>query len=430
MVRDLFSKETRNKIIEANNASIINTIINEIDTKRNILLFGEVQSGKTGNIIKIIKGLIDRKKIDYVFYVTGNTTNLKKQNFDRLHEEFQVNNIKMVDASSSFLSTGANNLILEGGVVFTCLKQYFSKLEKYISHNLEGKNILVIDDEADDYSNSENNSKIIKNLVSAGCRLISITATPFRNLCSNEETYDAFYKLTPWDGYHGRNDFKENFFNIDNLSYLQVNIIALLWWGKITFENDLEHSQLLFNTDTSINVHNIDKKSVIEIINEGYSNKLRYKEFFTKVTGEEIDIDSVFELLNSLINENKFKQMNNKEQDILENEGLEIIFGGNLLSRGITYDNLVLEVYRNIKEKTTAHTLIQRARWFGYRNSTKRGRPPMKDKIKILLESKTIQALEEVNSLYEITLNYGLKNEGYKKVVREASKNWERITVE
>ena len=53
--------------------------------------------------------------------------------------------------------------------------------------------------------------------------------------------------------------------------------------------------------------------------------------------------------------------------------GLNIIVGGSLVSRGFTFNNLLVEIILNSPEqKIPADTLLQRARWFGYRRASNR----------------------------------------------------------
>ena len=49
--------------------------------------------------------------------------------------------------------------------------------------------------------------------------------------------------------------------------------------------------------------------------------------------------------------------------------GLSIIIGGDLLSRGITFKNLITELFIYDSSSCAADTLLQRCRWFGYRKN-------------------------------------------------------------
>lgn len=403
------------------NQEIISSIIKKYDDEKNILLFGEVQSGKTNNIINIIKGLFDEDKVDYIFYVTGNTLNLKNQNFERLNKSLTVRNVKVVNASNKFLLSKDNTNLKKNKVVFTMLKQYFKNIVDFINNNLSEKRILIIDDESDDYSTSVENNAIIKDLLEQGAGIISCTATPFTNLALNEKMYDAFYKMVPWEGYSGRNDFDENVVEISDND--AIYFISLMEWTKTIYENQLEDAQLLFNTDNATAAHRYDKAKIIELVEEIIYKPQFHKLKFKELTNDDIDIEKVIVILKKIKSSGGFKALNRKSEDILSNEGYEIVSGGILLSRGITYENLISEVYRNFGETTTAHTLIQRSRWFGYRKDRK----PL---MRIYLQTKTKEAYKQIDELYELTLKHEINNGiSYKDKVRSRSKMWDKIIV-
>lgn len=404
------------------NELLIDSIYENYPLMKNILLFGEVQSGKTSIIIKIIDKLFKGKKVDYIFYVTGNTNPLKEQNFNRLRKDLKPLGHKVVNVSDKFLNKKENLEVEKNNVVFTTIKQQMGEFKKYIDTNLSGKKILIIDDEADDYSNSEANAKTLKELLSDNIGLISCTATPFTNLKVSENIYDTFLFMTPWDGYSGRLDFLNNTIPIQD-NNLEVNFITLLEFTKIIYSNDLKDGQILFNSDNKTDIHKTDKENIIEIIEEIILYPETAEEEYRKIASNDIDIDKAVKVLKKIKNEGNICELNGTTDHELLNRGLEIVFGGILLSRGITYENLLIEVYRNMGETTTAHTLMQRSRWCGYRGERK-------DLIKIFAEPKAFKAIDEINELYEFTFNHKI-NEGlsYKEKVKSLEKTFERIKV-
>lgn len=405
------------------NDKIINDIISNYPYDKNILLFGEVQSGKTSVVTKIIDKLFTEDKVDYIFYVTGNTNPLKKQNFDRLYQILKPKGYELVDTDDKFYTQRKNREVDKNKVVFTAIKQQLILFKEYIENNFKDKKLLIIDDEADDYSNSESNAKIMNELLSKNIGLISCTATPFTNLKVNEGIYDAFYKMDPWEGYTGRKDFFENMVAIDD-KYNEVNYITLLEFVKTIYENPhIQNAQLLYNTDRQTKIHRNDKEMIIELIEEIIAFKDRAKTIYENITKKEIDIEKSVEVLKDIKSKGNICVLNRKTDENFLNEGIEIIFGGIMLSRGITFENLLVEVYRNMGNKITAHTLMQRSRWCGYRGDTK-------DLIKIFAEEKTITALKEINTLYDMTLEHDLKSsEKYEEKVKLLQKTFTRINV-
>ncbi len=421
LARDFFTVDNEPQKI---NDKIVLDITSKFEFQNKILLFGEVQSGKTNNIINIIINLFDQDKIDYVFYVTGNTTELKLQNFNRLNDTLPIRGIEMVDASTGYFNSEFDKDILESRFVFTVLKQYFPLVKDFVKKNLTNKRILIIDDEADDYSNSETNAIYIREMIDDGVSLISCTATPFTNLILSEDIYDSYYQLSPWPGYHGRKSFGENYRLVnENDDEVKINLLALLLWAKKTYELELEDSQLLFNSDDITNAHQNDNQKVIELIEEIKHNKEKHVEFFNNETNEDIDINKVIDILENVKMKGNIKQLNSKSTIRLDNKGHEIIFGGILLSRGITYENLLVEVYRNFGQKSTAHTLVQRSRWFGYRKN-------LKNDMVIFIESKVAEAYNEINKIYDITLKHNINSDvKYKEKVDGIKKELRRVII-
>jgi hypothetical protein len=78
--------------------------------------------------------------------------------------------------------------------------------------------------------------------------------------------------------------------------------------------------------------------------------------------------------------------MNNSEWN---KTGNSIIIGGHLVSRGYTFEKLYTTVmFNEPKEKNAADTLLQRARWFGYRNE-------IINDLSVYISEKTLHSFEE-----------------------------------
>lgn len=78
-------------------------------------------------------------------------------------------------------------------------------------------------------------------------------------------------------------------------------------------------------------------------------------------------------------------------ESIKQNSDLIIYVGSDLLGRGITIDRLIVTyITRSAKNKNNADTILQRARWFGYREEDK-------DVIKVFMTKKIINYFDGIS---------------------------------
>jgi hypothetical protein len=188
--------------------SFINDIFNNDCFKEKYLLVGEVQSGKTKAIIKIINHAIS-VGYDYVIVLGGTTNLLNNQTFERLGRDVyntingRLKKIIMPDA----IKKGLINFFRTGSKFFYvfCFLKGKDALDNIFNnfidqYHFSNKKILIIDDETDFASvntkKSGSESRIhnsINKLYSsiAKGRLIQVTATPFANILTN--TADPLY---------------------------------------------------------------------------------------------------------------------------------------------------------------------------------------------------------------------------------------------
>ncbi|MEG1009831.1 MAG: Z1 domain-containing protein [Clostridia bacterium] len=98
------------------------------------------------------------------------------------------------------------------------------------------------------------------------------------------------------------------------------------------------------------------------------------------------------EIINYIKENNSFYTLNGKAEsgkgNFLEKTfNHEIIIGGVMLSRGVTFENLITELIVNDVETVYVDTLLQRCRWFGYRNKISKY-------MKIILPTRVHDALK------------------------------------
>lgn len=388
-----------------------------------ILVQGDVQSGKTNTLIEYIK----RKTLDksyFIIFLAGMRTNLKEQNADRFISHFDDIN-KKIDRVKYY--TGAKEAardedifrvqqILDEGDTYITTEiknvNQLSNLAKMV--NKLNCNILVIDDEGDEASLTNNTGERIKEILSCSkpsCRnskeclrtencndaeYISITATPFKNLYFNEDYYDDFIVLKSGEGYRGLKDFKNNYDIIENPeNFTEVVINPILDWIGKNVGKRYQDSQILYNLSISTNIHENIKNDIENFLRNGMIlDKITYLPY-------ELDFVAEFNKDNIYVTNNNTTSEEAEYHNNRMNEGHYIIIGGGNLSRGVTYKNLLVEVMTNApKEQINAGTLLQRARWFGYKDNYK--------DFSIYITKDIENAFEELDHLNDWTKEYKL----------------------
>ncbi len=395
------------------------------------LLYGKVQSGKTRNLICLTGKLLDEdyKLVIVLTSNTLSLLDQNLDRFDKVfgREELKkdIKIIKSADIKSDYYNNKKFDYYFknEKKIIIFCLKHQkhiedvFKKLKD--TEYLKCKS-LILDDEGDDITQNSainkldpttgeeiNRTSVNKNLVDLkntfNCSLISITATPQSNLLlqpqqelaptwcetlnvSNEycglEDYlndeESFEIIEDdWKKLHDEDGVIESLKNA--LSFFIVSSTILRFHNK---ENG--KTQMLVHTDkltvshetleTKIKLtleHYFKSKTFKDEIflkfNEYYenirkrNNDLKLKEFSSYNFIETIDLIEVIKVNSK---DNIF--LTKKMEEIIEDSPPHIIFiGGELLDRGITIPQLVTTYIS--RESKQVDTLLQRARWLGYR---------------------------------------------------------------
>ncbi len=409
---------------ELDDRSNLEKLVNSFKSHKKVLVYGEVQSGKTGNLIKYVEHITDEPYL--IIYLTGTKNNLLNQNHERFYEHFEELNekygyekyfISRKEKASDSTITALRNILKDGNTYITNeLKRPANLIELYsIIKELEC-NVFIIDDEGDEASLAEKTREQLERIISLPkVTFLSITATPFANLYYNEKFYDDYVKLTPWPGYKGIKDFYDNFIiiNDEDIESIEKTIInPLINWANTIVVNDIKDAQILFNFKLLKREH----ENIRKIIKNFLSNDLiNFKK-------KQIINDDIYNLLSSIDDNEIFISNSDVEKDKAllneENldEGYKIIIGGGNLSRGITYKKLLTEVMINSPEIPSPGVLLQRARWFGYRDDHKL--------IKIYLTKGIRDSFIDLDKLNDWTKEYSIGS-GYKKIYKDRKKNGE-----
>ncbi|AXK51777.1 Z1 domain-containing protein [Spiroplasma alleghenense] len=427
----------------------IQNIVHALQEVDNLLVVGNVQSGKTNNILGLISASLS-KKYDIVVLLGGTTNLLLKQTQERL-EKIRSKNSEVLFLDKDNLKSISIVENLEKGVLvfFNILKSEkdLKSIYKILENvDLSNKKVLIIDDESDfgSVNIGKPMSKIYEMIGALKSRtdftkIVSFTATPFANILSrNSEILKPhrIITLNQETSYTGLEFFQKNSFVYDVLS---TDRRAENEWGKIIYQSLKYYvfNSACFNinnkirkrTDLIINI-SLEKESHIEInkiVASGISKLKRdyhpefFENFFEKQISEINKLESGFFIRNKTLIKKELdlfiKSINRSSISILNSDFMDkstdgdenrIYIGGGLISRGFTFPNLLVEVMINAPQnKIQLDTLLQRARWFGYRQESYRF-------MKILINNQIWESFKEgilVNGkIYEMAEDNVIRN--------------------
>ncbi len=430
-VHESFNEYLNKKIIkngnpdEKNIEKILNKgnyIIQEMDKQnkedKKALIVGHVQSGKTMNFLSVINSSLNYE-YKIVVILTSFENELHYQTLERLKEAFNINEnknyLKIFDWSKEKLEPHELKTNVENDCIniIALLKSKTNEIKDLLSvEYFQNKKVLIIDDEGDlgsmthtknDYSRTY---KAIKSLLKVSNPLyISVTATPQVHIVTSkmESLFPKrVFCIEPGEGYVGLDYFMEptkfekTFVYTDNLmstkndwvreeifkdSILYFLIVAA-YLVQDNIMNKKSHMNMLVHTNIKVSQHEIYEKEITKFINLYKQNFSDDSSSFDKETSIErfqnvikkydlnIKIDeNLIEKLKYIISRTFCSEINQKNKSNKINDNLSsILVGSKKLERGITLDNLIVTFFTNrAKSKTSIDTLLQRARWFGYR---------------------------------------------------------------
>lgn len=363
------------------------------------VIYGEPQSGKTEMMICLTAKLLD-EGYTFVLHLLNDSVDLLGQNLGRFKSS------GLAPAAKNFSEildpvvkiTGSNHVIF--------CKKNANDLRKLIEKVGQVRDIVVIDDEADYASpNAKINkgektkiNELIETLIGSTGIYIGVTATPARLDLNNTFQNDShlWVDFPRHHAYTGQDEFfpldqkiKYSLKLLPNsgddpkyarralLSFL-VNVAYLNLYA-----NEMEENySFLVHTSGKKADHKSDWNTIhaaLTALIEQNSNK------FSKYTEEiwsmcrsrygDADSDKLTKYIitnisrHSIIVLNSERDWNTRGASATNPTSLfTIIIGGNIVSRGVTLDNLISMFFtRDVKHKIQQDTYIQRARMFGSR---------------------------------------------------------------
>lgn len=387
---------------------------------KSLVVYGEPQSGKTEFMIALVCRLLDEGQ-KTIFVIMNDNTELEVQNFERFKEAIQINPSPMT--AEQFIELPDSDKSTEQPKIIFCRKNA-SILRKLIIETRFLKNRLIIDDEADFASpdgkvnkNSEPSTinalvKELGQLSNEGQgRYIGVTATPGRldlNGTFANNSRDWVF-LQSHKAYKGREFFfpiseeqeKKSDYILkllpdegdDKKTLQEAALRFLVRAAVVNLDNGKSSSpmgfSMLVHTEGKVTYHEDDQKIIQKIIstliNEKQPKADQYANYMLKVAEKEINkhnlnftarhaVGFVLENLgkNSTLIINHKKDKNNVKAACEPKDIFTFAFGGNIISRGLTFNRLLSFYFsRNVKHKLQQNTYIQRARMFGNREYSK-----------------------------------------------------------
>ena len=360
------------------------------------LLFGNVQSGKTGQMFGIVCKAADLGFPVFLILTTDNIV-LQQQTLDRVKADLD-----------GFCICGENdgglfqeNNLLEPTIIVLKKNARILKLWAGILNStgfMKGNPLFVIDDEADAASlntliNKNRQSSInrylnsIKNESSSSIYL-QVTGTPqaifLQTLASGWHPYFTYY-FQPGAAYLGGDFFFPKNRKADCISYLEqiadpalsVVIHHLCASGQILASGG-KVCNCLVHPSVRQNVHEKHAKEIIEALTWCKENltadfKVRLREVYDSIEPQKnakLSFEAVYDAASALLDSDQVKVliMNGKTEVSSEeySTGSNIVVGGNTLGRGVTFPGLQTIYYTRSSKKPQADTMWQHSRMFGY----------------------------------------------------------------
>lgn len=419
-----------------------------------LLVVGNIQSGKTDFMLGLTAKLFDRPNntFNILFVLSTCNTSLLNQTNNRFNSFFgnfgifKILKYEDLKNESNIEYKNIEKNIQNKKIIIFLLKQEDhliagqKLLNKLMDNTLIG-NVAIFDDEGDSasFDNIQNDeqSTINRNLEELilktkffGSSFISITATPFAHIMVDNENNmkpDKVFILEPGDGYIGLEYYSEKSLEenskiikgieIDDITDFSFSLnedanksivhfmIQSFIFPKV---NKNKKPRMMINIYREKENHFKTKDEINELI-ESYKNNPILLENILKELIVDYDewlenygSNSFCEKLSSLIIETIIPLINIKvlnsddsaddvELDKSNYSTFEIVIGSDKLGRGLTFIDLTtVFVLRRSKVQSNADTVLQLARWFGYREK-------YSEMMKIFLSNDLIDDFNMIN---------------------------------
>ena len=383
------------------------------------LLFGNVQSGKTGQMFGILCKAADLGFPVFLILTTDNIV-LQEQTLSRVKEDLKDFCICGENDAMLF----SENDLVQPAIIVLKKNARILRLWANIINNtgfMKGNPLFIIDDEADAASlntmvNRDKQSSInkyldsIKNGASSSIYL-QVTGTPQAIFLQSQESgwHPLFtHYFAPGKGYLGGEFFFPSEGRgacVEDLDHVldgeRRAVIRHFFVTALIFAAGGIVSNCLFHPGVRQAVH---EKTAIQVQKEIQWCKENEEEFFTEVENEytrtnpikfsKVSLDVIKKQIRNILNQDNYSILIlNGKYDVSSNqysEGCNFIVGGNTLGRGVTFPCLHTIYYTRTSKKPQADTMWQHSRMFGY------DRDP--GLMKVFIDSRLYKLFADINA--------------------------------
>jgi len=382
-------------------AAVSSTLGNLANAKTSALvIYGEPQSGKTEMMICLTAKLLDEGH-RFIIHLMNDSVDLLTQNLKR----FKASGLAPAPRNSSELLMSTSSRVPRELVVFC--KKNARDLEKLIERVGDFGQLVVVDDEADyatpngkvNQGKKTSINSLIEQLIGHDGHYIGVTATPARLDLNNTFKNDA----QKWVNFpaHGSYTGQDIFFPIDGkvtyrLTLLDhpgdavqaqqalVRFLVTVAHLNTSAERREQNYTMLVHTSGKKNDHEADRVAIESAVHALVDAE---SEQFTELVGKvhrtcgdlfpKRSADQLTEYVVANASRATLVVLNSERDRTAAGDSatdpstpFTIIIGGNIVSRGVTFPNLLSMYFtRNVSTKLQQDTYIQRARMFGARNA-------------------------------------------------------------
>lgn len=385
------------------------------------LLFGNVQSGKTGQMFGIIAAATDLGFLVFLLLTTDNIL-LQQQTIERVRDDLPGYCICDEYDSEIFTENSLTKptiIVLKKNV--NTLKQWSNILAS--TGFMRGNPLFIIDDEADAASlntliNRGKRSSINRYLDEikgrSACSIyLQVTGTPqallLQSLSSGWHPYFTYY-FRPGKGYLGGDFFfpkgekSESVTFIDDIDNpMQDVVIHHLLVSAQVLLGGKGVCNCLIHPSVRKAEHEKSKEAVLQEL-EKCREKLAETVFIQYLEGQYkllkpaksslLSFDKIYEKITDLLNADGVKVLTmNGDNSVCSDEymkGSNIIVGGNTLGRGVTFSSLQTIYYTRTAKKPQADTMWQHSRMFGYDRDA--------GMMRVFIEKKLYKLFSDINA--------------------------------
>lgn len=367
------------------------------------VIYGEPQSGKTEMMIALTARLLDEGQKVIVILLNDNVS-LLNQNLDR----FRRSGIDPTPTNFDEILDPSIKIGDKEWVIFC--KKNASNLTKLIEKIKQVKTKIVVDDEADyatpnpkvNKGEQTRINKLVEELLAEKGIYIGVTATPARLDLNKtfENNNEQWVYFPPHNDYTGQDVFfptslanKGRYrLNLlpdhrDNPSYLRealFRFVVNVAYLNLKINNPPKNYCMLVHTSGVMTDHSMDYKTVVDVfgslrdaVGKDYERHVKriweiaseqYKGNEKEIT--QYVIDNAGKHVPIIMNSRRDSKIVDHETLASPPALFTIIIGGNIISRGVTINNLLSMFFtRDTKHKIQQDTYIQRARMFGSRGA-------------------------------------------------------------